>query len=131
MIGIAIDILGRALRDQPVTSIHTNTVATKNQLDNFTIFPKKVNFGHNKLAVFLVEPLQKDDLIRVKIEKSGDIFEIPNIKRRNPFTLQLTIPGNSCLSSYLHFMLNLYIFLFRKLLRNVFYDTNKGREKWM
>lgn len=81
------------MRDQPVTSIHPTTVTTKNQLDTFTIFPKKVNFGHNKLAVFFVEPLQKDDIIKVKIEKLGDNFEVSNIRRRNPYTLQITIPG--------------------------------------
>lgn len=114
------------MRDQPVTSIHPITVTTKSQTDNFTIFPKKVNFGHNKLAVFLVEALQKDDIIKVKIEKLGDVFEISNIRRKNPFTLQLTIPGKFCFS-FIIFNVNLiHILKFRKLLRDVVYDFNKN-----
>lgn len=119
------------MRDQPVTAIHPNTVTTKIQLDTFTIFPKKVNFGHNKLAVFLVEALQKDDIIKIKIEKLGHTFEISNIRRKNPFTLQLTIPGK--LLFYLHCILyktNIYILQSRKLLRNVVYDSDKNRKKW-
>lgn len=118
------------MRDQPVTSIHPNTVTTKIQLDTFTIFPKKINFGHNKLVVFLVEALQKDDIIKVKIEKLGDIFEISNIRKKNPFTLQLTIPGKFCFSCMAFYIKLKHILQFRKLLRNFVYDSDKNRKKW-
>lgn len=118
------------MRDQPVTSIHPNNVTTKSQLDTFTIFPKKINFGHNKLAVFLVEALQKDDIVKVKIDKLGDIFEISNIRRKNPFTLQLTIPGKFSFICIAFYIKLIYILQFRKLLRYIVYDSDKNRKKW-
>lgn len=38
--------------------------------------------------------MQKDDWIRIKIEKSGEVIDIVNFKKRNPYTLQFSIPGN-------------------------------------
>lgn len=52
--------------------------------------------GQNKVVALLTEPLLKDDWIRIKIERSGEILEIVNFKKRNPYTLQFSIPGKLC-----------------------------------
>jgi hypothetical protein len=41
----------------------------------------------------LNEPLEKEDKIRVTVNKNGEILEVPSVKRRNQFTLQFTMPG--------------------------------------
>ena len=93
LLGIATDILGRALRQQPVCSeVTTPTKATAGNNDSFTLFPRKVKVGQNKVLIILAEPLVKDDWIKIKIERTGQITEITNIKRRNPYTIQFTIP---------------------------------------
>lgn len=100
VLGIATDILGRALCQRPVcqnTQMSTSTSSDKNQTgcsgEAFTILPRKVKVGQNKVVALLNEPLAKDDVIRVRIEKTGEQLEVGHIKRRNPFTLQFTIPG--------------------------------------
>lgn len=60
--------------------------------DAFTILPRKVKVGQNKVVALLNEPLAKDDFVRVKILKTGEIIDVLNFKRRNPFTLQFTVP---------------------------------------
>lgn len=37
-------------------------------------------------------PLQKEDIVKISIEKNNEIYNINNIKRRNPYTLKVTIP---------------------------------------
>lgn len=98
LLGIATDILGRALRQQPLATDTAHNTATANKLshlENFTLMPRKVKMGQNKIVVMLNEPLMKDDWIKVKVEKIGQIIEITNIKRRNPYTLQCSIPGKN------------------------------------
>lgn len=63
----------------------------------FTILPRKVKIGQNKVVALLNEPLLKDDWIKIKIEKTGECIDVINIKKRNPYTLQFTIPG-----TYIH-----------------------------
>ncbi|XP_055636908.1 uncharacterized protein LOC129775809 isoform X2 [Toxorhynchites rutilus septentrionalis] len=97
LLGIATDILGRALRQQPLsdaitTSKIVSTASSHTQHDAFTLFPRKVKVGQNKIIAILVEPLMKDDWMKIKIEKSSEIIEITNIKRRNPYTIQFSIP---------------------------------------
>lgn len=41
----------------------------------------------------LAEPLEKDDTIKLMVEKSGELIEIRNFKCRNPYTVQFSIPG--------------------------------------
>lgn len=97
LLGIATDILGRALRQQPVSSdmlpspVHIST-SKPTTTDNFTILPRKVKLGQNKVVVLLNEPLTKDDWIKIKIERTGHMAEITNIKRRNPYAIQFNIP---------------------------------------
>lgn len=108
LLGIAQDILGRALRQRPMLSdaviVSSPTlkngsmsmvVAGKNH-DNFTIIPRKMKLGQNKATVMMTEPVLKDDYIKIKIEKIGHIIEVNNIKRRNPYTIHFTVP-ESCM----------------------------------
>lgn len=94
VLGIATDILGRALCQRPVCT-PADTAASVKQCHNdaFTILPRKVKIGQNKVVALLNEPLLKDDWIKIKIEKTGEIIDIINFKKRNPYTLQFTIPG--------------------------------------
>lgn len=77
------------------TSNKNGTIATvvsgKNH-DNFTVIPKKMKIGQNKATVMLTEPLDKDDFVKVRIEKIGHTIDITNIKRRNPYTIHFTVP---------------------------------------
>lgn len=101
VLGIATDILGRALCQRPLCS-ETNLMLNKSsQNEAFTVLPRKVKLGQNKVVVLLNEPLLKDDWIKVKIDKSGEMIEILNFKKRNPYTLQFSIPGELSISSNL------------------------------
>ena len=110
LIGIATDILGRALRQRPFltdlqtpsispsSSINSNkiiTISSKHH-ENFTVIPRKVKIGQNKATIMLTEPLHKDDWVKIRIEKVGNSMEITNIKRRNPYTIHFTVP-DSCM----------------------------------
>jgi len=52
--------------------------------------------GQNKVLILLSEPLGKDDVISINIEKSGKYQEMDIHKKRNPYTLQFTVPGKHC-----------------------------------
>jgi phosphoinositide 3-kinase adapter protein 1 len=104
LLGIAQDILGRALRQRPMAneaaSLQSPTfkngpsstvVAGKNH-DNFTVMPRKMRLGQNKATVMLTEPILKDDYIKIRIEKIGHTIEVNNIKRRNPYTIHFNVP---------------------------------------
>lgn len=108
LLGIAQDILGRALRQRPMASeaeslgsstikngMTSSIVGGKNH-DNFTVIPRKMRMGQNKATIMLTEPILKDDYIKIKIEKIGHSIEVNNIKRRNPFTLHFNVP-ESCM----------------------------------
>lgn len=41
----------------------------------------------------LNEGLEKDDVLKIVVEKSGELIEIRNFKCRNPYTVQFAIPG--------------------------------------
>ncbi|XP_037027608.1 phosphoinositide 3-kinase adapter protein 1 isoform X1 [Bradysia coprophila] len=96
VLGIATDILGRALCQRPPCS-ETSIMANKScPNEAFTVLPRKVKLGQNKVVALLNEPLMKDDWVKVKIDKSGEMIEILNFKKRNPYTLQFSIP-DSCM----------------------------------
>lgn len=42
----------------------------------------------------LTHPLQKEDIVKVSIEKNDEIVEIKSLKRRNPYTIKISIPDN-------------------------------------
>lgn len=104
LLGIAQDILGRALRQRPMASevttlqspkMTSSIVAGKNH-DNFTVIPRKMKMGQSKATVMLTEPILKDDYIKIRIEKIGHSIEVNTIKRRNPYTLHFNVP-ESCM----------------------------------
>lgn len=108
LLGIAQDILGRALRQRPLATdamtlqgasfkngLTSTIVAGKNH-DNFAVIPRKMKVGQTKATVMLSEPALKDDYIKIKIEKIGHSIEVNNIKRRNPYTLHFNVP-DSCM----------------------------------
>lgn len=78
------------------SSIQNNNTVSGKHHENFTVIPRKIKIGQNKATVMLNEPLNKDDWIKIKIEKVGHTFEITNIKRRNPYTIHFTVP-ESCM----------------------------------
>lgn len=102
VLGIATDILGRALCQRPIchnAQMSTSTTSDKchssGSGEAFTILPRKVKVGQSKVVALLNEPLAKDDVIRIRIEKTGEQLDVGHIKRRNPYTLQFSIPGKS------------------------------------
>lgn len=42
--------------------------------------------------IMLTHPLQKDDNVKVSVEKDNELVEIKKVKRRNPYTLKVSIP---------------------------------------
>lgn len=106
VLGIATDILGPALRDQPlmtsaslaggVATMNSSTLSRQTSHEGFTLVPKKVKVGQSKVVAILTEPLARDDHVQVRIDKTGDLIEVPNVKRRNPYTLQFSVP-DECL----------------------------------
>lgn len=105
VLGIATDILGRALCQRPLCS-ETNPITNKTcQNEAFTVLPRKVKLGQNKVVALLNEPLMKDDWVKIKIDKSGELIEILNFKKRNPYTLQFSIPGETInILKFSHFL---------------------------
>lgn len=52
--------------------------------------------SQNRLIILLAEPLTKDDIVKVSVDKNGDMIEIKSVKKRNPYTLKFVMP-ESCL----------------------------------
>ncbi|XP_033236610.1 uncharacterized protein stumps isoform X2 [Drosophila pseudoobscura] len=102
ILGIATDILGRALCQRPpcLDSGSGNSGGLSRSFsscsEGFTVLPKKVKLGQNKVVAMLAEPLEKNDTLKLLVEKSGELIELRNFKCRNPYTLQFSIP-ESCM----------------------------------
>ncbi|KAL5285285.1 PIK3AP1 family protein [Megaselia abdita] len=93
ILGIATDILGRALCQRPLCNDASGQIKSLNSTDGcFTLVPKKVKIGQNKVLALFNEPLEKGDDIKITIENSGEIIEAINVKQRNPYTIQFSIP---------------------------------------
>lgn len=100
VLGLATDILGPALRDQPLATAvlqqqqhTTTTMQRQGSTEGFTLMPKKVKIGQSKVIVILNEPVHRDDSIHVRIDKTGEFLNVPIVKRRNPYTLQFSVPA--------------------------------------
>ncbi|KAG8237079.1 hypothetical protein J437_LFUL005186, partial [Ladona fulva] len=78
-----------------LSRVSTNT-ATRSEKALFSVMPKKVKEGQSKVIILLTEPLEKEDEITVKVEKTGEILEVTQVKKRNPYTLHFSMPV-SCL----------------------------------
>ncbi|KPU79193.1 uncharacterized protein Dana_GF17516, isoform C [Drosophila ananassae] len=99
ILGIATDILGRALCQRPPCHDHFGSGSGSGLSrsfsacsEGFTVLPKKVKLGQNKVVALLAEPLEKNDTLKLLVEKSGELIELRNFKCRNPYTLQFSIP---------------------------------------
>uniref|UniRef100_A0A182NS66 DBB domain-containing protein n=1 Tax=Anopheles dirus TaxID=7168 RepID=A0A182NS66_9DIPT len=122
LLGIATDILGKALRQQtvlhrtpsgsepktPTSPTGPGAIGGGGSLagtpgasagsahgrshESFVLFPRKVKVGQSKILLILHEPLTKEDWIKIKVEKADQTIEITNIKRRNPYTIQFSVP---------------------------------------
>ncbi|XP_017002531.2 uncharacterized protein stumps isoform X1 [Drosophila takahashii] len=101
ILGIATDILGRALCQRPPCHDSSSgggggggglSRSFSSCTEGFTVLPKKVKLGQNKVVALLAEPLEKNDTLKLLVEKSGELIELRNFKCRNPYTLQFNIP---------------------------------------
>ncbi|XP_051156059.1 phosphoinositide 3-kinase adapter protein 1 isoform X3 [Leptopilina boulardi] len=68
----------------------------KSDKTSFTIHPKKVKLGHSKVIALLNDPLKIEDNVTIIVDRCGDAIDVSNVKRRNPYTLQFSIP-DKCL----------------------------------
>lgn len=96
ILGVATDILGRALCQRPLCYDSVSSSigrSTSSCSEGFTILPKKVKVGQNKVVAMLNEPLEKNDILKIRVEKSGELLDIRNFKCRNPYTIQFSVPG--------------------------------------
>ncbi|KRG02255.1 phosphoinositide 3-kinase adapter protein 1 isoform X2 [Drosophila mojavensis] len=102
ILGIATDILGRALCQRPPCQDSGNgnnnsiSRSISSCSEGFTVLPKKVKQGQNKVLAILSEPLKPNDTLKLLVEKSGELLEVRNFKCRNPYTVQFAIP-ESCM----------------------------------
>ncbi|KAH8247219.1 hypothetical protein KR038_000314 [Drosophila bunnanda] len=101
ILGIATDILGRALCQRPPCQDSSSGASSgggglsrsfSSCTEGFTVLPKKVKLGQNKVVALLAEALEKNDTLKLLVEKSGELIELRNFKCRNPYTLQFSIP---------------------------------------
>lgn len=60
----------------------------------FSVTPKKIRKGQSGVFILLTHPLQKEDLIKISIERNGEIHDIKQTKRRNPYIIKITVPEN-------------------------------------
>ncbi|XP_054268083.1 phosphoinositide 3-kinase adapter protein 1-like isoform X2 [Macrosteles quadrilineatus] len=91
-LGTAMDILSRSFQlQQAISQIHKD----ENKA-HFSVLPKKIKVGQNKLLVLLVDPLEPNDNVQITIDKNGQKIEITSFKKRNPYTLQFAVPA-TCL----------------------------------
>ncbi|XP_021917615.1 phosphoinositide 3-kinase adapter protein 1 isoform X3 [Zootermopsis nevadensis] len=82
----ALDMMARVWRQQ--------TLRTDRAL--FSVIPKKVKEGQHKVIVLLNEPIEKEDKLKITVDKNGEHLEVSSVKRRNPYTLHFQMP-ESCL----------------------------------
>ncbi|CAB3364023.1 Hypothetical predicted protein [Cloeon dipterum] len=68
---------------------------------SFSLQPKKVNNAHNKVLVMLNEPIGQEDTVKISINKGGELIEVNNAKKRNPFTIMFTVPESCMMVSML------------------------------
>ncbi|CAL1675712.1 unnamed protein product [Lasius platythorax] len=81
LLGAAVAILGTT----PPSALRSDKTA-------FSVHPKKVKLGQNKIIVLLNDPLNSEDNVSVIVDRCGDAIDISNVKRRNPYALQFSIP---------------------------------------
>ncbi|KAJ8940957.1 hypothetical protein NQ318_006808 [Aromia moschata] len=85
-LGQAMAILSRVWKQQ------SSVIAQEKSC--FSVNPKKIRQGQSSVFILLTYPLQKEDIVKISVEKNGEIFEVKSAKRRNPYTLKITVPEN-------------------------------------
>nr|XP_022904988.1 uncharacterized protein LOC111417055 isoform X1 [Onthophagus taurus]XP_022904989.1 uncharacterized protein LOC111417055 isoform X1 [Onthophagus taurus] len=59
---------------------------------HFSVLPKKVRQGQNSVLIILTHPLQKEDIVKISIERNNEMIELKSMKIRNPYTIKIAIP---------------------------------------
>lgn len=80
-LGAAVAILGAP----PPASLKTDKTT-------FSVHPKKVKMGQNRILVIMNDPLRNEDSVSVIVDRCGEGLDITQVKRRNPYTLQFAVP---------------------------------------
>ncbi|XP_054001924.1 uncharacterized protein LOC128888813 isoform X2 [Hylaeus anthracinus] len=81
VLGAAVGILGS-----------TPPPALRSEKTAFSVHPKKVKLGHNRIIALLNDPLRPEDNVSVIVDRCGEAIDIGHVKRRNPYALQFAIP---------------------------------------
>ncbi|XP_076618941.1 DBB domain-containing protein stumps isoform X1 [Colletes latitarsis] len=81
LLGAAVGILGTT----PPPALRSDKTA-------FSVHPKKVKLGHNRIIALLNDPLHPEDNVSVIVDRCGEAIDIAHVKRRNPYALQFSIP---------------------------------------
>ncbi|XP_076237197.1 DBB domain-containing protein stumps isoform X2 [Calliopsis andreniformis] len=81
LLGAAVGILGTT----PPPALRSDKTA-------FSVHPKKVKLGHNRIIALLNDPLRPEDNVSVIVDRCGEAIDIAHVKRRNPYALQFSIP---------------------------------------
>ncbi|XP_068081608.1 uncharacterized protein [Anabrus simplex] len=66
--------------------------AARSERAMFSVIPKKVNKGQNKVIVLLNEPITNEDKIKIKVDKNGEHVDVAVFRKRNPYTLHFQMP---------------------------------------
>ncbi|KAJ8984760.1 hypothetical protein NQ317_005025 [Molorchus minor] len=85
-LGQAMAILSRVWKQQ------SSVIAQEKSC--FSVTPKKIRQGQNGVFILLTYPLQKEDIVKISVEKNGEMFEVRSAKRRNPYILKVTVPDS-------------------------------------
>lgn len=46
------------------------------------------------MLILLTYPLQKEDIVKVSVEKHNELIEVKSVIRRNPYTIKILMPDN-------------------------------------
>lgn len=46
------------------------------------------------MFILLTYPLQKEDIVKISVERNGELFEMKSVRKRNPYTVKFTVPEN-------------------------------------
>ncbi|XP_065201891.1 phosphoinositide 3-kinase adapter protein 1-like isoform X2 [Planococcus citri] len=96
-LGVAMDILSKSRQIQEALNL-------EQQQTHFSIMPKKIKVGQNRILVLLNEPITVKDDIKITIDKNGQHLDVGTVKRRNPYTLQFSVPASCFQISMLVFV---------------------------
>ncbi|XP_030756776.1 phosphoinositide 3-kinase adapter protein 1 isoform X2 [Sitophilus oryzae] len=60
----------------------------------FSVTPKKIRQGQTSVFIFLTHPLQKEDIVKISVERNGELQEVKSMKKRNPYMVKISVPEN-------------------------------------